>query len=109
MLAGEPLTERFDAAAFGGMMAGSKEMQPLFTGAVNGLLRDFTADKGVNAKGGGRIDKALTATAAPCHPANQRRSIITAVQRLAAEARRDFSASAGPLSGSASSPQGTSG
>ncbi|BAN95568.1 hypothetical protein E05_08020 [Plautia stali symbiont] len=90
MLAGEPLAERPDAAAFGGVMAGSKEMQPLFTGAVDGLLRNFTADKSVDAKSSGRIDKALAAAAAPRHPANQRRGVITAVQRLASKARRDL-------------------
>src|SRR5471032_2937863 len=50
-------------------MACGIEMQAHFAGDMNGLFRDFTADKGINAKLCGLLNKALSTAGAPCYAA----------------------------------------
>lgn len=59
MLLGQPFTERLNATALSGMVPGGKEVNTHFARAVDGLLRNFTADKGINAKACGAVDKAF--------------------------------------------------
>lgn len=62
------------------MVAGGEEMNPHFPCAVNGLLRYFITDKGIDAKTFRAVDKALATAGTPAHAADMRWRIITTIQ-----------------------------
>ncbi|SUB17859.1 Uncharacterised protein [Pantoea agglomerans] len=101
----QPVAQRFYAAALGGVMACGKEMQPLLTRAVNSLFRNFTGDKGIDARRRGLVDKALPAPAAPGNTTDQRWRVVTTMQGFTSQPLTDSAASCSPDRGSASSPQ----
>ena len=60
------------------MVACGKEMNPLFSSGMNGLLRDFACNKGVKTLGCSKINVTLASTGADADFADKVRSVFCA-------------------------------